>query len=167
MPAPYCYLNGQLVPEREAVVPISELGTQLIYDTARTYGGQPKLLAYHLERVWDGVRYFGFDLGLAPADLERAIRQTLAANVDPDFVAQGGDYLISLKLSGTPLVCITTPSLLPLFRSRARYFRTGIAAVVARGAAAGITRISAGNYGGKLGPFHFRLHALAAQGEAP
>jgi len=45
--------------------------------------------------------------------------------------------------------------------------RAGIAAVVARGAAAGITRISAGNYGGKLGPFHFRLHALAAQGEAP
>jgi formylmethanofuran--tetrahydromethanopterin N-formyltransferase len=45
--------------------------------------------------------------------------------------------------------------------------RAGIAAVVARGAQAGVTRISAGNYGGKLGPFHFRLHALAPQGEAP
>ncbi len=44
--------------------------------------------------------------------------------------------------------------------------RAGIAAVVARGASAGITRISAGNYGGKLGPFHFRLHALAPRGEA-
>ncbi|GAB3649953.1 formylmethanofuran--tetrahydromethanopterin N-formyltransferase [Ramlibacter alkalitolerans] len=43
--------------------------------------------------------------------------------------------------------------------------RAGIAAVVERGAQAGITRISAGNYGGKLGPFHFRLHALAPQGE--
>jgi formylmethanofuran--tetrahydromethanopterin N-formyltransferase len=43
--------------------------------------------------------------------------------------------------------------------------RAGIAAVVGRGAQAGITRISAGNYGGKLGPFHFRLHALAP-GEA-
>jgi formylmethanofuran--tetrahydromethanopterin N-formyltransferase len=41
--------------------------------------------------------------------------------------------------------------------------RAGIAAVVERGAQAGITRISAGNYGGKLGPFHFRLHALAPQ----
>jgi formylmethanofuran--tetrahydromethanopterin N-formyltransferase len=39
--------------------------------------------------------------------------------------------------------------------------RAGIAAVVARGAQAGVTRISAGNYGGKLGPFHFRLHELA------
>ncbi|MDB5955950.1 formylmethanofuran--tetrahydromethanopterin N-formyltransferase [Ramlibacter sp.] len=39
--------------------------------------------------------------------------------------------------------------------------RAGIAAVVERGAEAGVTRISAGNYGGKLGPFHFRLHELA------
>lgn len=38
--------------------------------------------------------------------------------------------------------------------------RAGIAAIVARGAAAGVTRISAGNYGGKLGPFHFHLHHL-------
>jgi formylmethanofuran--tetrahydromethanopterin N-formyltransferase len=43
--------------------------------------------------------------------------------------------------------------------------RAGIAAVVARGAPAGVTRISAGNYGGKLGPFHFRLHALAPVGD--
>jgi formylmethanofuran--tetrahydromethanopterin N-formyltransferase len=42
--------------------------------------------------------------------------------------------------------------------------RAGMAAVLARGAHAGITRISAGNYGGKLGPFHFHLHALAPAG---
>ena len=39
--------------------------------------------------------------------------------------------------------------------------RAGIAAVVERGAHAGVRRISAGNYGGKLGPFHFHLRALA------
>lgn len=38
--------------------------------------------------------------------------------------------------------------------------RAGIAAIVAGGAAAGVARISAGNYGGKLGPFHFHLHQL-------
>jgi formylmethanofuran--tetrahydromethanopterin N-formyltransferase len=38
--------------------------------------------------------------------------------------------------------------------------RAGIAAIVERGAAAGVVRLSAGNYGGKLGPFHFRLHEL-------
>ena len=44
--------------------------------------------------------------------------------------------------------------------------RAGIDAVVARGADAGVRRISAGNYGGKLGPFHFHLRALA-EDEAP
>ncbi len=42
--------------------------------------------------------------------------------------------------------------------------RAGIAAVVGRGADAGVRRISAGNYGGKLGPFHFHLRALAEEG---
>ncbi len=38
--------------------------------------------------------------------------------------------------------------------------RAGIRAVCARGAEQGITRVSAGNYGGKLGQFHFRLHEV-------
>ena len=42
----------------------------------------------------------------------------------------------------------------------ANAMRAGIAAIVERGGAAGIRRISAGNYGGKLGPFHFHLHQL-------
>lgn len=44
--------------------------------------------------------------------------------------------------------------------------RAGLAALVERGAEAGVHRISAGNYGGKLGPFHFRLHELAPAGGA-
>jgi formylmethanofuran--tetrahydromethanopterin N-formyltransferase len=47
--------------------------------------------------------------------------------------------------------------------------RAGMLAITARGAAAGVVRISAGNYGGKLGPFHFHLHKLlgaAAVGDA-
>lgn len=42
--------------------------------------------------------------------------------------------------------------------------RAGIAAIVERGAEAGVVRIGAGNYGGKLGPFHFHLRALAPAG---
>jgi len=40
--------------------------------------------------------------------------------------------------------------------------RTGIAAVCELGAAAGIRRISAGNYGGKLGQYHFHLREVMA-----
>ena len=38
--------------------------------------------------------------------------------------------------------------------------RVGMEAVVALGAARGIRRISAGDYGGKLGKYHFRLHEI-------
>jgi formylmethanofuran--tetrahydromethanopterin N-formyltransferase len=38
--------------------------------------------------------------------------------------------------------------------------RAGIDAACGVGAAGGILRISAGNYGGKLGQFHFRLHEI-------
>lgn len=38
--------------------------------------------------------------------------------------------------------------------------RAGMEAGLAIGAAGGLLRISAGNYGGKLGPFHFHLHRL-------
>lgn len=40
--------------------------------------------------------------------------------------------------------------------------RAGIQAVCDLGAANGIKRISAGNYGGKLGPFHFHLREIMA-----
>lgn len=40
--------------------------------------------------------------------------------------------------------------------------RAGIDAVCARGAEQGILGVSAGNYGGKLGPHHFHLHEIMA-----
>jgi formylmethanofuran--tetrahydromethanopterin N-formyltransferase len=47
----------------------------------------------------------------------------------------------------------------------AEAMRVGIAAATGAeaGAANGLVRISAGNYGGKLGPFHFHLHQLFDQ----
>ena len=44
--------------------------------------------------------------------------------------------------------------------------RVGMRAGIAIGAVGGLLRISAGNYGGKLGPFHFHLHKLLAEGGA-
>jgi formylmethanofuran--tetrahydromethanopterin N-formyltransferase len=38
--------------------------------------------------------------------------------------------------------------------------RVGMDAAIGIGPAGGLLRISAGNYGGKLGPFHFHLHKL-------
>jgi formylmethanofuran--tetrahydromethanopterin N-formyltransferase len=45
--------------------------------------------------------------------------------------------------------------------------RVGMQAGIAIGAAGGLLRIAAGNYGGKLGPFHFHLHKLLGDGALP
>ncbi len=45
--------------------------------------------------------------------------------------------------------------------------RAGVSAVVERGTAQGIRRVSAGDYGGKLGKFHFRLHEIMAGAQDP
>ncbi len=42
----------------------------------------------------------------------------------------------------------------------------GMRAAFAFGAAGGLLRVSAGNYGGKLGPFHFHLHELLPEDDA-
>ena len=38
--------------------------------------------------------------------------------------------------------------------------RAGMVAICEMGEAAGVDRITAGNYGGKLGPFHFHLRKI-------
>lgn len=44
--------------------------------------------------------------------------------------------------------------------------RVGMEVILERGAAAGVRRISAGNYGGKLGPYLYRLHQLLGRTQA-
>lgn len=46
------------------------------------------------------------------------------------------------------------------FNDIALAMQTGITAICALGTGSGVKRISAGNYGGKLGPHHFKLHAI-------
>ncbi len=46
----------------------------------------------------------------------------------------------------------------------ARAMQVGIEAGLERGAPRGLLRIAAGNYGGKLGPYHFHLHRLLPDG---
>lgn len=49
------------------------------------------------------------------------------------------------------------------FDDIAASMRVGIEAICQLGAASGVKRISAGNYGGKLGPHHFKLHDIMSK----
>ena len=45
--------------------------------------------------------------------------------------------------------------------------RVGMQACITIGASGGLRRVSAGNYGGKLGPYHFHLHKLLGADGGP
>jgi formylmethanofuran--tetrahydromethanopterin N-formyltransferase len=49
------------------------------------------------------------------------------------------------------------------FEDIAKAMKVGIEAICALGVACGVKRISAGNYGGKLGPHHFKLHQILGE----
>ncbi len=49
------------------------------------------------------------------------------------------------------------------FEDIANAMQAGISAACALGSANGVKRISAGNYGGKLGPHHFKLHEIMSR----
>ena len=49
------------------------------------------------------------------------------------------------------------------FNDIAKAMKVGIEAICALGLKSGVKRISAGNYGGKLGPHHFKLHQILGE----
>ena len=73
------------------------------------------------------------------------IRGVVATELTPDIGA-----VLEIVIDGLAPADIT------------KAMRVGIDAVVERGAAQGIRRVSAGDFGGKLGKFHFRLHEIMA-----
>ena len=54
----WAFLNGKMVRENEAVIPLTDRGVQwgdAVYDSIRTYGGKPFQMPYRIMRV-NGVR---------------------------------------------------------------------------------------------------------------
>jgi branched-chain amino acid aminotransferase group I len=77
------YLNGSLVPRREARISVFDHGFLYgygLFETMRAYHGRIFLLERHLERLARGAVAIGMGERLAGLDLARACRETLAAN---------------------------------------------------------------------------------------
>ena len=89
-----------------------------------------------------GSKYKG-----APASTNDAFCPTLRGAVKTSLDADAGSVL-EIVIDG-----LTSEAV-------AAAMRAGIAAIVKLGPKRGATRISAGNYGGKLGPHHYHLRDL-------
>ena len=75
---------------------------------------------------------------------------TLRGTVPASLVPEGVESILELVIDGVSAEAV------------AAAMRAGIAAVAGLGAAGGVVSVTAGNYGGKLGRYHFRLHEVMA-----
>ena len=76
-------VNGELVDGREATVSVFDHGFMYgigLFETFRTYGGEPFLLGRHLERLRDGCRQLGIRFDIGEDAARRHIGELLKAN---------------------------------------------------------------------------------------
>ena len=83
------FLNGNFVPEKQAVVPASDRGFLLgdgLFETMRVAGGRPFRFAQHLERMTRGADFLKIKPPFTPKELEKFAAQLIEQNKLPDAI---------------------------------------------------------------------------------
>lgn len=79
----WAYLNGEFVPDRDAVVSVHDRGLRYgdgVFDTIRVYDGQPFLLERHVNRLLEGAASLGLSRLPAASTLMRVIEELIERN---------------------------------------------------------------------------------------
>ncbi len=77
------YVNGALVPREQARISVFDSGFLVgdgVWEGLRLHHDRLVFLEDHLDRLWQGARAIGLDIGLTRAQITEAIRATLRAN---------------------------------------------------------------------------------------
>lgn len=83
------WLNAALVPRTEAKVSIFDAGFGMgdgVWEGLRLHKGRLLFLEAHLDRLFEGAKAIGLDIGLSRSEVTDAVEQTLAANAMTDGV---------------------------------------------------------------------------------
>lgn len=123
------YVNGRVVPERQASISIFDRGFLSgigVFERTRTFRGEPFRLDEHLRRLDHSLRVTRLEPGLSLAELKRATLELLAANrplLGPNDDYSIGHYLSKGPDGGGPTVVIFTEPI--NFKSFARQYLDG------------------------------------------
>ncbi len=91
MPDKLAWVNGALVRGEEAVLSLWDRGARdggAIFETVRTYGGEPFAWERHLERLVLSAAELGFPVPPSPSRLRKAVAELLAAQSLTDAVVR-------------------------------------------------------------------------------
>jgi len=110
------FLNGQFVPESQAVVPISDRGFMYgdgLFETLRVVNGRPFYLAEHLERLARGADFLKIKCPFPPKELEDFAVQLIEQNQMPEAILRltltrgPGERGYTPRAAGRPTVIMT------------------------------------------------------------
>ena len=83
------FLNGQFVPEEQALILVSDRGFLLgdgLFETVRVAAGRPFRLAEHLERLERGADFLKIKLPFTPRELKIFAAQLIERNQTPEAI---------------------------------------------------------------------------------
>jgi len=117
------FLNGQFVPEEQAVVPVNDRGFLYgdgLFETMRVFNGRPFRKAQHLERMVRGANYLKIPMPYTAKQLQHFAEDLIEQNKMPDAVLRvmltrgPGKRGYSPKDAGPPNVVMTLHEIEPL-----------------------------------------------------
>jgi branched-chain amino acid aminotransferase len=96
------YVNGRICTPQEATVSVFDNGFLFgdgVYESIRTYHQELFLLDRHLRRLRTSAEMLALDPGMSDAELERAIRDTMAACAGDEAHSRGTEMSIRLLIT--------------------------------------------------------------------
>jgi aminodeoxychorismate lyase len=122
------FLNGQFVPEPQAVVPINDRGFMYgdgLFETMRVVNSRPFRMAQHLERMTRGADFLKIKCPFTPKELQDFAGQLIEQNQMPDAVLRvvltrgpgkrgytpgaGGKPTLAMSLHAAPPLDVENP----------------------------------------------------------
>ncbi len=95
------FLNGEIVPASNALIPVSDravLYGDSVFETLRAYSGRPFRFHRHIERLFEGCRIMRIEPPMAGGEIEVAVAELLEAN----GLDSGVDAYVRITITGGP-----------------------------------------------------------------
>ena len=131
------YVNGEIVPESQALISIHDRGFlqgYSVFDTTRTFKHKIFKLDEHLNRFYNSLKYARLDPGMDISQMAQITMQVLETNLP--LIDDDDDYWVTQRVSrgisgpeGDKPTIIVESVPLP-FAARAKYYKDGMPVVI-------------------------------------